>query len=67
MNVTIDISEFKPSTLASMIADLLNSDSPHNRAVADKLLVWLENLVGVDESIEYLIHAGVTPELLFEE
>lgn len=66
MQITIDTSELRPSTLAHMIADMLDMPSPYNKPVIKALIAHLEIIVGEDESIEFLIDTGVTPEQLVE-
>lgn len=60
MNIVINTANLKPSTIAAMIADLL--DAPVANANAIKQLIYqLEITVGEQESIEYLAEAGISP------
>lgn len=66
MQITIDTSDLRPSTIAIIIADMLETRSPYNNAQIKALLAHLEILVGEDESIEFLVDSGITPEQLVE-
>lgn len=69
MNIFISLDMLKPSTLAAIIDDLYEQPEVDNQLV-DAVLNALEESVGVEESISFLVDAGVDPELarlLFEE
>jgi len=65
MNIKINIAELRPSTLAAMIADLMDNPGSDLRTIK-ALLNQLEVTVGDEGHIEFLIDAGVTPESLIE-
>lgn len=58
--VTLNVTHLRPATMATMIADLL--DSPVANAHAIKvLLLQLEASVGEEMSVEFLADAGIVP------
>lgn len=66
MNITVSTTQLRPSTMANMIADLMDMPSPDNLPVIKALLAQLEAVVGEEESIEWIVDAGVTPEQIIE-
>lgn len=66
MYLQINTAELRPSTLAAMIADLMDMPSPYNLPTIKALMDQLETNVGEEESIKYIIDANVTPEQLIE-
>lgn len=66
MNITVNTAKLRPSTIAAMIADLLETPSIDNVLTIRKLIDALEIIVGEEESIEYLCDAGITPEQISE-
>lgn len=56
-------SQFRPSTLAAMIVDLL--DNPvDNAEMVEVFMTQLENSVGDEMAIDFLVDAGATSEAL---
>lgn len=66
MNIRTNTSAFRPTTLAAMIADLIDTDDVQHLATIKILMEQLEVTVGEEESINYLVDAGVTPDQLIE-
>lgn len=62
MRITLDTAELRPATIAAMIADLLDNPTLINVPAVKRLMAQLENTVGDEESIEWLVEVGVTPE-----
>jgi hypothetical protein len=63
MNTRYLASQFRQSTLAAMIVDLL--DMPvANAELIEVFLKQLEHSVGDEMAIDFLIDAGATPEAL---
>lgn len=60
MLLRIDTTELRPSTIADLIADLVDSPIVNFHAVTS-LLSQLEMTVGEEMSIEFLADAGIVP------
>lgn len=58
---TINPSTLRPSTLAAIIADLVETLDIRNLSTIQDMLHQLEITVGDEESVDYLAEAGVTP------
>ena len=65
MNITINTAELRPTSLAALIADLMDNPGSDLQKVRI-LLNQLEDNVGQEESVDYLVDAGVTPEMIIE-
>lgn len=60
MNITISMDYLAPSTIATIIADLLSYPN-ENAAIVKKMVEGLETIVGDEASIDYLLDAGIIP------
>lgn len=60
MKLQIDTDDFKPSTLAAMIADLQQYPTLNERLIK-ALMDVLEFNAGTEESIDFLAEAGAYP------
>jgi hypothetical protein len=66
MNITVNRTTLRPTTIAAIIADLLDMPSGTSLTAVKALLNQLEVTVGEEESIDYLVDAGVTPDQVIE-
>jgi hypothetical protein len=69
MNIRINIAELKPDTIAQICADTMNQPQA-DMVIVEKLTLYLEDLVGNESAIDYLVEAGVNANLvvgLFED
>lgn len=66
MNITLNTSELRSSTIAAIIADLMDMQSPFNTPIIKALIEQLEANIGEDEATKEIIDAGVTPGHLIE-
>jgi hypothetical protein len=61
-NITNNLAQLKPDTLALMVADCYNDVNADMEVV--KKLVWaLEELTGDESSIDYLVDAGINANI----
>jgi len=64
-SITLNSYELRPSTLAAIIADLLENQVGNNKMVIRSLLSQLDASVGEDEAIELLVEEGINPEQIY--
>lgn len=60
LSVTLNLSQLKNTTLAAIVADLIENDGSRNNMRG--IVKQLEINVGYEDAIKYLVDAGVTPE-----
>ena len=66
MYIRTSTANFRPTTLAAMISDMINTGDRENLLTVKALLDQLETTVGEIESIDFLVDAGVGPEDLID-
>ncbi len=64
-SITLNSYELRPSTLAAIIADLLENQVGNNKMVIRSLLSQLDAAVGEDDASELLVEEGINPEQIY--